>query len=391
VKVLAKVETLARVGGIFGQSSSAFGADEPVKTKTVGVENSGTVSFSGTTAQLVIGGYAGDYVETFHMLEFVNTSTGSVTFDGRATDYARIGGYAGSGEFTGGGDITVENYGKVVANGYAPTLYVSGGFGRAYLDVDGYISGMKNYGTVEMPAPGETTEFPTTIYMGGLFGEADLTASYSTTENTSKPRRAIDECSNYGEVRYHGLATDGAYIGGIVGKATATPIYNCTNEGKVVSTGNAGDLANRLSEGSDKNRMAVQLYDHDLAIGGIVGETNHDVIGSTNKAAIDHTCVDNPLKFDAYGTTATSRFDIGGLVGRVYVPDTYTGVAYAVNLNNLTNEQGGTVTINGFPYCTTNTSSLDWDTATTLQSNDIDDPDRTNLRPHYRMKDQSSH
>ena len=284
-----------------------------------------------------------------------------------------------------GGDLTVANHGKVVVNGYAPTLYVSGGFGYAGLEGDGDIAGMKNYGIVEMPAPGETTEFPTTIYMGGLFGEASLSTGFSTAENSSKPRRSITECTNYGEIRYHGLVTDGAYIGGIVGKATAAPIYKCTNEGKIISTGNAGDLANRVSESSDKARMAYQLFDHDLAIGGIVGETNHDVIGSTNKAAIDHTCVDNPLKFDDYGTTATSRFDIGGLVGRVYVPDTYTGVAYAVNLNNLTNEQAGTVTINGFPYCTTNTSSLDWGSATALQSNDIDDPDRTSLRPFYRM------
>ena len=385
VKVLAKVETTARVGGIFGQSDCAFGEEESVSSKVVGVENSGVVSFSGTTKDVVIGGYAGAYSETFHMLEFVNTSLGTVLFDGRATNSVKMGGYAGDGSLGMGGDLTVANHGKVVVNGYAPTLYVSGGFGYAVLEGDGDIAGMKNYGIVEMPAPGETTEFPTTIYMGGLFGEASLGTGFSTAENSSKPRRSINECTNYGEIRYHGLVTDGAYIGGVVGKATAAPIYNCTNEGKIISTGNAGDLANRLSEGSDKARVLQQLYDHDLAIGGIVGETNHDVIGSTNKAAIDHTCVDNPLKFDDYGTTATSRFDIGGLVGRVYVPDTYTGVTYAVNLNNLTNEQGGTVTINGFPYCTTNTSSLDWGSATTLQSNDIDDPDRTNLRPFYRM------
>ena len=388
VTVNSKVETLVRVGGVFGQSDCAFGdadnGDDAVE-KVVGVENSGVVSFSGSTKDVYIGGYTGDYSEHYHQLEFVNTANGSVIFDGRASGIVYIGGYAGKAVLKLGGDVTAVNRGKVVVKGFAPAICVSGGFGYASLEGDGDIAKMTNYGIVEMPAPGETTEFPTSICMGGLFGEANLAASYSTTENSTKPKRSIFECTNYGEIRYHGLVTDGAYIGGVVGKATSTPIYNCVNEGKVISTGNAGDLPNRVSESADKSRMAYQLFDHDLAIGGIVGETNHDVVGSTNKAAIDHTCVDNPLKYDAYGTTASSRFDIGGLVGRVYIPDTYTGSTYAVNLNNLTNEQGGTVTINGNPYCTTNTSSLDWGTTTTLQSNDIDDPDRTSLRPFYRM------
>ena len=371
----------AHLGGIFGVSQNC----NKENTNTAGIQNSGKVSFTGSAEKLYMGGYAGSYTESLHTVEFVNTKNGVVEFNGRVVTEACIGGYAGKGTLSGGGEIKTTNKGNVTANGIAPSIYASGGFGYLTSTANALISGLTNNGIVEAPALSETTEFPTTIYLGGVFGYANLGTPYLKAETVDKPTRAIADCSNTGEVHYYALATDGAYIGGIVGKATKAPIYNCNNEGKIVSTGNAGDLPNRLSESADKARNLEQLYDHDLAIGGIVGETDHNVLASTNTAAIDHTCVDNPLKYDEFGTTATSRFDIGGLVGRVYVDSSNTTTDAVVSLNGLTNETAGSVTINGFPYCTTNTSSLDWGSATALQSNDIDDLDRTSMRPHYRM------
>ena len=375
---------IARVGGIFGDSSEAYKSAEPIP----GVQNSGRVTFSGTAENLYLGGYAGYYKEKNHPVEFVNTSSGVITFDGRATADARVGGYAGFAELTGvGNGFNATNRGNVVAKGFSPKVYFGGAMGYATLSANGAVTGLKNEGVVEFPAQGETEEFPTTAWLGGIVGYASFSAPYTTAESASQPARSLAECVNDGEVRYHALVTDGAYIGGIVGQSLKTPIYNCENNGRIVSTGNAGDLVSRQFESKDKALFSQQLHDHDLAIGGIVGETDANVLSSVNKATIEHTCNPNPLKIDQWGEMASSRFDIGGVVGRAYVPDTYTSSVYAINLANLTNEETGKITIYGSPECTKQTSSLDWtsDATQEAQSADIDDPDRTNIRPFYRM------
>ena len=384
VIVKGNVATRARVGGIFGQSSEANKSAEIVP----GVQNSGKVTFSGITETLNLGGYAGDYEkEKVHPIEFVNAGTGVITFDGRATTEARIGGVCGTANLTGAGNFATVNRGNVIAKGYSPKLYVGGCLGWSSLSKNEVLTGLKNEGVVEMPAQGETIEYPTTAYLGGVFGYTSFNAGYKTAEDASQPNRCIAECINDGEVRYHALVTDGAYIGGIVGGALKTPIYNCENNGSIVSTGNAGDLVSRQFESKDKALMSKQLHDHDLAIGGIVGETDSNVLSSVNKATIEHTCNPNPLKIDQWGEAASSRFDIGGVVGRAYVPDTYKSSTYAITLAGLTNEETGKITIYGSPECTKQTSSLDWtsDSTQEAQSADIDDPDRTNIRPFYRM------
>ena len=376
-----KVRTNAKVGGIFGASENA-----DTNAGTAGVENSGSVTFSGETTNLYLGGFAGAYEEKYHSVEFVNTSTGNVTFNGKATTAAYVGGYVGEGKLKGGANFKVVNNGKVLAKGFTPTLYVSGGFAYATLSVNGAVAGLKNNGVVEIPDFGEVTEFPTTAYLGGLFGYATLNAPYSTAESTDKPARVIEECTNSGEIHYDGLVTDGAYVGGIVGRAVKAPIYNCINDGKIISTGNAGDLVSRQLETPDKDLGKAQLHDNDLAIGGVVGQTDSNVLASSNSATIEHTCNPNPLKIDQWGEMASSRFDIGGVVGRTYIEKSQ-GSQYALTLSGLANAETGDITIYGSPYCTNQTSSLDWasDATQEAQSNDMDDPDRTNLRPFYRM------
>ena len=384
VTVKCRVNKIARVGGIFGDSNKSLKGTETIP----GVQNMGAVTFSGTTETLHLGGYAGIYTESNHPVQFVNANSGVITFDGRATVEARIGGYVGTAEVTGVGcDFDAVNRGNIYVKGFSPLLYVGGAAGYATLSVNGAVSGLKNEGVVEIPDFGETLEFPTTAHLGGVAGYASFSAPTLAGESTDEPTRCLAECTNEGEVRYNALVTDGAYVGGIVGKSVKTPIYKCTNNGKIVSTGNAGDLVSRQFESKDKALMSKQLHDHDLAIGGVVGETDANVLASANTATIEHTCNPNPLKIDQWGEMASSRFDIGGVVGRTYIPDTYTSSQYAITLANLTNEETGKITIYGSPECTKQTSSLDWtsDSTQEAQSADIDDPDRTNLRPFYRM------
>ena len=383
VHVKNNVLKIARIGGIFGDSSKANKTSEVVP----GVQNAGSVTFSGKTEQLHLGGYAGIYQESKHPVEFVNTDTGVITFDGSATQWAHVGGYVGTAELSGVGEgFNATNRGKVYTKGYSPVLYVGGAAGLMSLTANGAVSGLRNEGVVEIPDFGETLEFPTTAYLGGIAGYASFAASNATAESVSQPARSLAECTNMGEVRYHALVTDGAFIGGVVGYADKTPIYNCVNEGAIISTGNAGNLVSRQFESKDKALLSKQLHNRDMAIGGIVGETNTNVLASVNKATIEHTCNPNPLKIDQWGEAASSRFDIGGVVGRAYVAEAVT-TTYAITLANLTNEETGKITIYGSPECTKQTSSLDWtsDSTQEAQSADIDDPDRTNLRPFYRM------
>ena len=383
VIVKNSVLKIARVGGIFGDSNKANKTADVVP----GVQNAGTVTFSGVTEQLHLGGYAGIYTESQHPVEFVNTNTGVITFDGRATTWAHVGGYVGTAELSGAGSgFNATNRGNVYAKGFTPLLYVGGAVGHIKLTANGAVSGLQNEGVAEIPDFGEAIEFPTTAYLGGIAGYAEFAASYSTAETDAQPARCLAECTNDGEVRYHALVTDGAYIGGIVGQAIKTPIYKCINNGKIVSTGNAGDLVSRQFESKDKALLSKQLHDHDLAIGGVVGETDTNVLNSTNTATIEHTCNPNPLKIDQWNEMASSRFDIGGVVGRTYVAEA-ASTTYAITLAGLTNEETGKITIYGSPECTKQTSSLDWtsDATQEAQSADIDDPDRTNLRPFYRM------
>ena len=383
VLVKNSVLKIARIGGIFGDSSEAYKSTEPIP----GVQNSGRVTFSGTAENLYIGGYAGYYKEKNHPVEFVNTDTGVITFDGRATTDARVGGYAGFAELLGvGTNFNATNRGNVNVKGFSPKLYVGGAMGYATLSANGAVSGLKNEGNVELPDLGETLVFPTTAWLGGIIGYASFSAPTSAAESAEQPARCLAECTNEGEVRYHALVTDGAYIGGIVGQSAKTPIYNCINSGKIVSTGNAGNLVSRQFESKDKALLSKQLHNHDLAIGGVVGDTDSNVLASANTATIEHTCNPNPLKIDQWGEMASSRFDIGGVVGRTYVAEN-ASATYAITLAGLTNEETGKITIYGSPECTKQTSSLDWtsDATQEAQSADIDDPDRTNLRPFYRM------
>ena len=399
----------AYVGGIYGLSNGANG-----QSSITSVENTGTITYAenATATNLYIGGYTGSYTEDNHSVAFINR--GKVEVRGTAINMY-VGGFVGLGSFRKNNNASIyyhsqshmANEGKVVVaeSIVADKLYVAGCCGFASLRdesssssstsyLDGSVKNLENSGTVEIAAPMSSDNYPTNIHMGGTIGYAVLGSAYSDSNSTKENNRVVTDCHNFGKLIYNGIARDGAYIGGVVGQAYNAVLKACTNgsavsrtgNGEIYSTGNAGSLiARQANEDDEKNadfRLA-QLHYHDLAIGGIVGETNIDVVSCVNNGAITQYCTVNPLKTDSRGDVASSRFDIGGVVGRAYVDKAHAS-QYTINLTGL--ENNGKVTIDGeYPYCTVNNSSIDWADAATPQANDIDDADRTTTRLFYRM------
>ena len=368
------------LGGLFGKTETSNSQTETLG----GLYNAGAISFAGSAPVIYIGGYAGLYEEEFHNVEFENR--GEVNFRHRRNstiENAYIGGFVGKANITQGDssvtgvNFKVSNTGRVYSDGYAVNCYVSGGI--AHLTSAINVLGIQNGGTVEVAQIEGVTKYAENIYVSGVAAFAKLNVPYAQGATSTSYLRTINKCSNAGSIIYKGTALDGAYIGGVVGLAQATPIVDCENTGEINSSGHAGDWESRLK--SEGGRRYAQLLRHDLAIGGIVGETDHDLYACTNDGAVKHECLLNPLKVDAWGETSSSRFDLGGIVGRVYT--TSTSQSY-VNLISLTNTKRGVVTIEGSPYATTNTSSIGLSNSAP-QSNDVDDSDRTNTFTYYRV------
>ena len=387
------------LGSIFGWSSKANIADG-----TKGVSNSGQVIYSGQSAIAYVGGYCGRYDETLHTVEFENTANGKVEYKGNANLYAFVGGIAGLGgsltvvrdtatgvvtsvkTWTGitGGEFTgMTNNGNVTINGYAPNVYVSGCFG--YLKTTGAgVNNLTNGGTVEVPDMSTAKNIPDNFYVGGIFGNAVLSAVYPTSLGSVDSAKAISECHNSGDIIYKGMARDGAYVGGIGGLASKAPICDCTNSGKVISEGHAGSLCPEYAEAGEKadTHDLKNYHFHDIAIGGIVGETDLHMSGCENNGEVSHSCLLSPLRISYLGELATSRFDVGGIAGRVFTPEE-NKTSYKCSFNGLVNN--GNVTILGTPSATLCSPSADMGTGGAYQWSDIDDNDRQNKRLFTRV------
>ena len=385
------------MGGLFGQSMNTNPSNK--SEASVGVNNSGNVICNGSANLVYIGGYCGNYSDSNHTIQFSNS--GRVAFSPKSASDSvndvRIGGYIGNCGVKGDtssssdADFDVKNSGVVDVQGSAKMVYASGGIGYlsaekgvsgievsgkvtvdAYANniyasgVVGYMSGsgvslseMVNASSVEVIQKDTTTEYPENIWMGGVVAYANLGVNYATDEGASSYANAIKNCSNTGDIIYKGMARDGAYAGGIAGQAYKAPIVECYNNGEVISSGHAGDWASRLNTLTDDleaNRRATQLLRHDLAVGGVVGETDSDIFLSSNEGSVTHTCLPNPMKMDFESKTASSRFDVGGVAGRVYRAYAGGTEANAAALNFTTVSNKGTVTIYGEPNATTNSS-----------------------------------
>ena len=386
------------LGSIFGFST---GSDKGAGTE--GITNSGRVTFAGNTALAYVGGYCGMYKENSHTVQFENAATGVVEYKGNASFYAFVGGIAGIGgtpsNTLSSGVVTevksiagntggkfekgMTNNGNVTIYGYAPKVYVSGGFG--YIGTTGKgVSGLTNNGTVEVPDMTNAANLPDSFYIGGVFGYATMGVAYPTTEGIINADKAVSECTNTGNIIYKGMAKDGAYIGGIGGWASKAPIYDCTNEGKIISEGHAGSLCPRFNESGEKKtaHQYRNYHYHDIAVGGIVGETDLDMVGCTNNGEVSHNCLLSPLRVDYLGELATSRFDVGGIAGRVFTPEANT-TGYICSFDGLVNN--GDVTIYGTPSATLCSPSADMEDNGEYQWTDVDDGDRQNRRLFTRV------
>ena len=396
------------IGSIFGFST---GSDKGAGTE--GITNSGRVTFAGNAALAYVGGYCGQYKENSHTVQFENASTGVVEYKGNASLAAYVGGIAGIGanaittnfsyitssntlespateirSITGntGGKFQkgMVNNGNVTIYGYAPKVYVSGGFG--YIATTGKgVSNLTNNGIVEVPDMTNAKNIPDSFYIGGVFGYATMGVAYPTTQGAINEDKAVSDCHNSGNIIYKGMARDGAYVGGICGWASKAPLYGCTNEGKVISEGHAGSLSPRLKSEVEEKVTAHQnrnYHYHDLAVGGIVGETDLDMAGCINNGAVTHNCLLSPLRVSYLGDLATSRFDVGGIAGRIFTPEANT-TGYICSIDGVTNN--GDVTIYGVPSATLNSPSADEETTGEFQWTDVDDGDRQNKRLFTRV------
>ncbi len=389
------------IGSIFGQST---GSDTGAGTE--GIRNTGRVTFSGSAALAYVGGYCGLYKEGKHTVQFDNASTGVVEYKGNASFCAFVGGIAGLGgsvttnSLTSSQGVVTEiksinaneggefekgmtNNGNVTIYGYAPEIYVSGGFGYITSKNKG-VSGLTNNGTIEVPDMSNAKNLPKSIHIGGVFGYATMGTAYPTTEGAITEAKAISDCHNTGDIIYKGMATDGAYIGGVAGWASKAALWNCTNNGKITSAGHAGNTCPRFNESQEKATANNwrNIMTHDIAVGGIVGETDLDMSGCENYGEITHECLLNPLRVDYLGELATSRFDVGGIAGRVFTPQANT-TAYICSFGGLTNK--GKITILGTPASTNNSPSADMGDANAYQWTDVDDNDRQNRRLFTRV------
>ena len=119
-----------------------------------------------------------------------------------------------------------------------------------------------------------------------------------------------------------------------------------------------------------------------LAIGGVIGMTDLDVANCLNSGNVEHECVLSPLRISYIGELATSRFDVGGIIGRVFTPEENTSAYYCTFSGMINN---GDVTILGTPSATHCSPSADTESNGDYQWTDVDDYDRQNKRLFTRV------
>ena len=315
------------IGGVFAYSAApAWSASQ-----ASGLSNGGYVNFSGTANEVCIGGYAGESTGV-HEVPFV--AEAEVTCTGTVARDAYIGGYIGKMhniEVGGTFDVTTTANGKVSFNGVAENVYLAGGIGAVTSARPVTLKGITNKGAVVFEDNISKNFHPENAYVAGVVGYINLAGNVA-----NRSVSVLKSSNNEGAISYYGKTTDGAYIGGVAGHAPNTSLSGCANaeSGKIISKGIAGGIDKMYDGGT-------VIVTHDMAVGGVAGESGYDVLNCSNNAAIDYTCVVN-AEIDA---NVTSRFDIGGVVGRVYSAPTEE----QRDINLTGNSNSGKITINGTP------------------------------------------
>ena len=357
----ASISGTVCIGGVFAASEAASWS----ASQASDISNTGYVNFSGSAGDAYIGGYAGKAIGV-HGVSF--SASANVTCTGEVTNNAYIGGYIGRlSNVSVGGEMDVKNSSKVSFDGTANKVYLAGGIGAIEASQPITIEGVVNTENAVVTFNDNMSKkvLPTNIYLGGAVGFADLGAT-EETRNTS----ILNACENHGSVSYYGKCTDGAYIGGVVGHAKNASLNSCHNTGAIVSKGIAG--------GIDEFATGAAVNTRDMVVGGVVGEANYDIKECSNTGNIDYTCVANT----AIHEDVTSRFDVGGVAGRVYHAP--TAVQRDMEFSGLYNE--GKITINGTPGNTVYPwASTGRDSSTGAWSPDaISNTSRTDYNPARR-------
>lgn len=313
------------IGGVFATSA----AKEWTEDSADNLYNTGNVTFSGVAGTLCIGGYAGE-ANGVHNVSF--EATANVTCTGSVNGSAYIGGYIGNlSGLEVGGKLDVKNSGSVSFNGVANNVYLAGGIASLVASKPIAISGVTNMKDASVVFHDNKSKnlLPENVYIGGAFGYVNLAASVATRASS-----ILNACANDGAIEYYGKCTDGAYIGGVAGFAANASLKECHNTGDIISKGIAGGISS-MYDGSDL------IVTRDMAVGGVVGEACYDIKKCSNSGDINYTCVVNTTIHD----NVTSRFDIGGVVGRIYseVSTEERDMEFSTLLNT------GDITINGTP------------------------------------------
>ena len=315
------------IGGVFAYSAAPTWS----ASQASGISNAGYVNFSGTASEVCIGGYAGEATGV-HEVPFV--AEAEVTCTGTVSRDAYIGGYIGKMhniEMGGTFDVTTTANGKVSFDGVADNVYLAGGIAAVTSSKPVTLKGITNKSAVSFENNISKSVQPKNAYVGGAVGYLNLAGNVA-----NRSVSVFKSSHNEGVISYYGKTTDGAYIGGVVGGSENTSLNGCTNaqSGKIISKGIAGGVE-KMYDGS------AVIVTHDMAVGGVAGEVGYDVIGCLNDAEIDYTCVANT----AIDANVSSRFDIGGVVGRVYSAPTEE----QRDINLTGNNNSGKITINGTP------------------------------------------
>ncbi len=264
----------------------------------------------------------------------------AVTFTGTSGSITRISGAVGN---LGGSSVPasrIKNYGAVSCSGTisAGAVYVAGLSTETAGSVEHYIEDCHNYGSVKFDG---TSSFNQESMIAGLI--ASNTNGYVMMAN----------CSNSGSV-YTSAKSDYFYMGGIVAKLQSRYKFTgCTNSGAVECAGendanvviggfsgnanistSTGTYINCTSSGSVKFTGTMTNSTRNLFIGGFVGYV------PTQTGMISFTGCTHSGSVLANGKCSSSTRN-GGFVGGIYGPLTFTSCLNSGSVtSNILNTSG---------------------------------------------------
>ena len=283
-------------------------------------ENSGKITFNGTSVKPCIGGIVGldDNNHQFEIDGCINS--GAIEFNSVVTELIRLGGIVGTRVVTAPLDIkNCTNLGAITVADQtfakADYVYHIGGIIGKNEKAGFTISGCTN-GSATDSTKGAIT-----------FGDGNAGVCLAGIVGFSSVAITVDGCKNYGTVKQTGIGGNGdtyrAHIAGILGKCNANDhkVNNCENYGNieygtkepggrvdvagiVATTANTSEITNCKNGGKIEYKGVGA--GKEISVGGIVGVPGNTLISD---------CV-NLASAEIIGSgTTTSGYDIAGIGG----------------------------------------------------------------------------